>query len=515
MRAAFGSASRTTVWAAAVAVFASLAPAAPAAASAVPLSPCEPSDHGYPVVSAVVFEPRVVDVRRSDAEVRVVVTTTDVGGPGPATGVASITAAFWGPGNGGPPITLEPTGDGTWVGVLHVPRGVAGGLWTIGRLFLRDVAGNERLYEDATRRFPSATVEVRSVKDKERPRIESFTLSRSSADTRSGPVRVGLRTTLSDDVGIPARFAVYGEAESSSDAVTSLDRDLKSYRLTRVSGGPRQGVWAGSVVMKRWDRPGPWFFGLNVVDRSGRWTSLDRSGLDMPPFRLTASKDDDDPRATGLTGSVSDVDVRGGDSSFTVSVRLRDATSGIARAGLTSADLTVAAGLRLVSGDRHDGVWRGTVKVPRCGTPAGSLRLRLRAFDRVGRSLAQRAAVTAQVLNGDTVDPHAVLQVPVDNGNLEVAFDEPVTGLTSSSAVVRGTPEEGAPYDITGTWTCKDSGGRATDCAGGAVLTATFTVAPGQPEPAYGYSVLLNPETTLGLTDLAGNAPRAATAVTS
>ena len=504
------------------AMVAGLVSVSPANAQAVALSPCEPSDHGYPTVTSLAFEPARVDVRREGATVRVVATATDVGGPGPATGVESIWMDVVGLSVGGPFLTLRPATDGTFTGTFRVPRGVAGGNWSAMSLIVTDKASNERRYEEAARDFPQASVEIRSVADRARPRIESFTLSRSTADTRNGPVRVRLRATLTDDVGLPSRFAVHGDAESSSDAVTTLPRDSKSYWLRRVSGGPRHGVWAATVVMKRWDRPGPWFFGLDVVDRSGRWTALDRSDVPMPPFRLVAAKDRDEPRAADLSSSSTLLDVRSGASSVTVSVRLRDRTSGIGAAGVSSASSAlsptepmIGSRLRLVSGDRHDGVWRGTVQVPRCGTPPGNLRLRLRAIDRAGHDLAQPAGITVQVVNSDTVDPRAALQVPVENGVLKVSFDEPVTGLSSSTAVVSGTSEEDDPFVIRGSWACKDIAGQSTDCASGAVLTATFTVEAGQPDPEYGYRVELNPEGTLGLTDLAGNAPRSAVAVPS
>ena len=522
MGTALPRASSMTVLAVTAAVVAGLVSAPPANAQAVALSPCEPSDHGYPTVTSLAFEPARVDVRREGATVRVVATASDVGGPGPASGVESITMDVVGLSSGGPFLTLRPAPDGSFTGTFRVPRGVAGGTWSAMSLIVTDKASNERRYEEAERDFPQASVAVRSVPDRARPRIESFTLSRSAADTRSGPVRIRLRARLTDDVGIPARFAVHGDAASSSDVVTSLPRDSKSYWLRRVSGGPKRGVWAGTVVMKRWDRPGPWFFGLDVVDRSGRWTALDRSDVPMPPFRLVAAKDRDEPRAAGLSSSSTVLDVRSGDSSFTVSVRLRDRTSGVGAAGVFAAssalslpEFTIGTRLRLLSGDRHDGVWRGTVQVPRCGTPPGNLRLRLRAIDRVGHELAQPAAVTVQVVNSDTVDPRAALQVPVEKGVLKVTFDEAVTGLTNASAVVRGNPDEVEPFVVRGTWACKDSAGQSTDCASGAVLTATFTVEAGQPEPEFGYRVELNPEGTLGLTDLAGNAPRSAVAVPS
>ena len=78
-------------------------------------------------------------------------------------------------------------------------------------------------------------------------------------------------------------------------------------------------------------------------------------------------------------------------------------------------------------------------------------------------------------------------------------FDEDVTGITPSSAPVIAA-DGGAP--VAGAWTCTDATGATTGCATGTVRRAAFT--PAVPTTSQLF-VLLNPEHSLGVTDLAGN----------
>ena len=97
-------------------------------------------------------------------------------------------------------------------------------------------------------------------------------------------------------------------------------------------------------------------------------------------------------------------------------------------------------------------------------------------------------------------------------GPIKVTFTEDVNGITFPSAVVRqllGDPELDADPNtlgpvLAGTWTCETHGSAVTDCETGQVRTAKFAPLDPLEESSY-YTVILNPEFLLGVTDLAGN----------
>jgi hypothetical protein len=93
-------------------------------------------------------------------------------------------------------------------------------------------------------------------------------------------------------------------------------------------------------------------------------------------------------------------------------------------------------------------------------------------------------------------------------GPINVTFNEPVNGITAATGTLRRLigPLRNPTYGpiVPGAWTCADDQGARTSCRSGTVQSAEFT--PTHPlKPSENYSMTLNPEHSLGLTDLAGN----------
>jgi Bacterial Ig-like domain len=91
---------------------------------------------------------------------------------------------------------------------------------------------------------------------------------------------------------------------------------------------------------------------------------------------------------------------------------------------------------------------------------------------------------------------------------INVTFNEPVNGITAATGTLRRLigPLRDPTYGpiILGAWTCADDTGATASCRSGTVQSAEFT--PTRPlKPSENYSLALNPEHSLGLTDLAGN----------
>ena len=81
-----------------------------------------------------------------------------------------------------------------------------------------------------------------------------------------------------------------------------------------------------------------------------------------------------------------------------------------------------------------------------------------------------------------------------------LSFSEDVTGISAASAQVY----DAAGNDAPGAWSCADGSGAAVSCAVGSVRTATYTLVPSF-APTGQLFVELNPDGSLGVTDLAGN----------
>jgi hypothetical protein len=469
---------------------------------AVPLSACVPSDNGDPVVSTATTTPSTVDTTRRTASVVLTATITDTGGPGPATGVHRVTAQLWGQrGKTAPenPVPMRPGADDTWTAALALPRGSVPGSYAA-HLVVHDGAGNVALVGAGTdAALPQAGVTVTSVADTGAPRLVSLRLGRPKVDTRTRAAHVTVTARAED-----ARAGVKRVLVTAGN-----DRRSTSQLLDRVSGTAADGVWRSTLTIPRWLGDTTWRLQVGMVDavvnvRSYGRTALGRLGGHVDRTITVRSRSDGAAPRAAITVTPSSVDVRSQAQLVAVRVHARDARSGVRRVHVRLLDPGRSDGVLDVplvraSGSRHHGVWQAVVTLPACGTIAGTSRTQLDVTDRSLRTRKYRAGLpTLEVAANDNLAP-SVVRTSSSSGAPVLDFDEDVTGITATSAPVIDQVG-GAP--VAGVWGCTDATGSVADCATGAVRRATFSPA----QPALGQLfVLLNPEHSLGVTDLAGN----------
>ena len=201
-------------------------------AAAVPLSPCYPSDNGNPVVTAFSISPAVLDLREGPVRVTVTAQVTDKGGPGEASGMATVRLAI------GRGRWLAEGSAGTWQSTFLVRPGE----WRSGSvqaaLLLADKAGNtvHLGYRDLAALGGNASVEVRSPRDQTAPRLVDLRLSRSAVDSRTRPQEVRVRARLTDNLSGTRSVRVFATGARVMPA-----------RLHLSKGSTRDGWWSGKL----------------------------------------------------------------------------------------------------------------------------------------------------------------------------------------------------------------------------------------------------------------------------
>lgn len=346
-------------------------------------------------------------------------------------------------------------------------------------------------------------------------------------DSRRGPVTVHLTARVRDS-GIGVTRVTLGGA--GNDAVLHpIGAHGRRLHLPLPYGAHGPGLsgtstWTGSFTVGRWvgftDRPpnarppvGYQRAGLvlEMVHGAGndavlREHGLTRRGLPSA-VRVRTLVDASEPRLS-VTRPPGPVDITAGSGTAVVLVHAVDRQSGVGviSVGYDDPDPGDPLG-RLISGSRHDGIWRVTYSMSRCYTAAGlHRRIPVRAVDRAGNVLGIWFP-RFEVVSGDFLRPYPHPEAtPVGAaGQVIFRWDEHMTGLTEASAPIHLVEDDSSTYGppLPGTWVCRDEAGAAADCDVGVWRTATWT--PGSPLAPGVYNVLFNPEHVLSLTDLAGN----------
>ncbi len=482
--------------------------AAPPAAPTVPLSDCVSADNGDPSVTTATVSPSAVSTRSGPRSVDLTVSAADSGGPGAASGVAAVSAQLSSPGRQTVPedaVAMTLGSDGAWHARLVVPRGVTPGVYQP-YVVVSDDAGNGVAYGAGTdRALPGTDVTVTSKQDSTRPRLTRLHLRHGRVDTRRAPARVRVVARATDgNAGVSRILVTAGHGRRSAQAMLHLAR-----------GTARDGTWRGRLVVPRFlGRNVTWkVTGVAVVDTvvnvrtytPRRLARLDRSHHVDRIFRVRSTGDSAAPSATGLTVSPGSVDVRAADVPATLRVRAADGSSPVTAVRVRlldpgSADDWIDTELRRVSGAPRDGWWEATVTMPRCSI-AGTWTSQVRVTDSAERTRQVLSGLpTLEVVAGDHVVPRVVRTFD-GAGRVVLDFSEDVTGISAASAPVRALSDGS---DVAGAWTCADSAGAPVACATGALRRATFTPHP-TVAPLGQLVVELNPEHSLGVTDLAGN----------
>lgn len=265
-----------------------------------------------------------------------------------------------------------------------------------------------------------------------------------------------------------------------------------------------------------WAAPGAYRLKADITDnrlRFRRYSDDDLAAAGHPSrLHVRSRLDDARPRLTDVRVTPFPVDVRAVTKQVTVSIRATDTGSGVRGLSLRygAPPETSFTSMRRVIGTRRDGRWQATFDLNPCA--AGTWTLGFRARDGVGLRRDGYSGDAFRVLAaGDNVRPTPVVNdfIAPRAGPLTVVFSEDVTGISTTSAVVRSEGyarfhAQPTPAPPTGTWTCQATDGSGTPCATGWVRTATFTLAAPL-KPNTNYRLELNPEHVLDVVDRYGN----------
>jgi hypothetical protein len=258
---------------------------------------------------------------------------------------------------------------------------------------------------------------------------------------------------------------------------------------------------------------------VTLFDRVDNQSDMGYSALGTAGFKrnlaVTSGSDGTAPGLAGFARSPSSIDVRTSNASVSVTVRAKDAASGVAAVEVTFLSPyfhMATATLHLVSGTHKDGVWKGSAKVVRCHSDSGPWTASVEITDTArnvrtisASTLASRGFPKAvSVTAGDHLFPGAIVAnnsaAPLNK--VKVNFDEIVNGITTVNSTI--TPESSTGPPLTGAWTCTNGSNDPTSCRTGNVRHAFFT--PTVPlDAATLYVLEINPEHTLGVCDRGGN----------
>ncbi len=473
---------------------------APPPADPVPLTPCVSTDNGSPVVQRVAVNHRLLDTSRHPETLLVTVHAIDTGGPGAATGIVSGSVSldtvmtvdsFYGVVAMDRP--LRHVRGTAWVATFHFPRHAGKEhTWQVG-ISLKDHAGNTGGgYDDTT---DPQYVRVRSGRRLD-PSFARIRFSHGPYDTHKQAVRVPVTVRMSNRAPVSTLQLRVGDPHRHRHLIA---------QLRRVPGKPS--VFIGHWLIPRF-QTGHWrLTGATVVSSIPEyWFGFGAAGLRHLAGHgfqtLGARQDTVAPRVVSYDQSPAQVDVTHTDQSITSTVHAVDARAGVTRIRVThhlTGDpdaFTTSADLHRVAGTAQNGTWTGPTTLTPCHSTPGTWVTVVDAWDasgnhvRLGPRVLARSGWPArvQVTGADHLLPRVVASSD-DGLTVAVAFGEPVTGISETSAffffaehMVDDFDYVGDGPPIPGSWACQDATGSTTDCATGAVTTATFTITGGLQE---------------------------------
>ena len=324
-----GAASVAAILAVAGLVATTVAPA-----SAAPVNECWPSDNGNPVIDSFTLSTDAVDVTETSQQVSIEAEVHDVGGPGPATGVATVLGLT---GRDGAKswtfvsYRLRRDADGTWRGAVTIPKGAPPGEWFVYSVQAVDADKNNQVVVDEHDVTPDLDryFTVTSVEDAVEPELVSLDLSRTRVDTRRRAQRVAVSVLATDDNSgvasghVTGRFTRSGASAASHVVSTRLVR-----RGDRLVGAFRVARWLGNGRLRLDD--------LVIRDGANNAVIYDETDLDRPHVerdvvvrsRTRPATEHVAPRLVSLRRQPGTLDVRSGPDSITFTVRARDGRFG-------------------------------------------------------------------------------------------------------------------------------------------------------------------------------------------
>ncbi|MFY9913727.1 MAG: Ig-like domain-containing protein [Nocardioidaceae bacterium] len=482
------------------------------AAQAATVNGCWSKDNGDPVLTNFTRSPGSVDVRKGAKKINFTVTANDTGGPGPASGVSAVSVSVVSSNYlSSAYANLRKKPGGTWAGSATIPRWTASGSWQVSGVSLSDKAGNSRYYStaDLTGSYP-VNFSVTSNPDTTAPKITAFSFTPGAINTTASSRSITMTAKATDSQsGVAGVYVSASSVKKSSKSAFAF--------LRKVKGTPS--TYRGSMLISRWVGTSGWrITSLSASDRVFNSTSYTYAQLGARHFKrtfsVTSGTDAAKPRLGSFARSPAKIDVRKKTRSMAAVVRALDGRSGVASVIVSLRGphgSSAAQYLRRASGTTKNGVWKGSLRISKCYASKGSWKAIVTITDLAGntssfpaKALSARHFPTSVSVNaGDHVAPVARLQGTPSTTGVTLKFSESVHGIDTTTAVVQHDPY-GTPADVSGSWACKNGAGGTTSCVTGKVRTATFTPTTNFTQ-FDSYGVVLDPEHTLGATDLAGN----------
>jgi hypothetical protein len=370
-------------------------PAASPTGGACPFSETEP-----PIIHTVQISPSEIDVSQGPVAVQIRAQVTDGGGSQPASGVRSVFVDIgagvfgrWSPGREHDTVALSPEEGDWWSGTMTV------GQWDgyVSPWFLQSARAQDRAGNYGSASWSSTDPSRQQLviaahpTDGQRPYLADLAISRRVLDVRNKNQKLAIRAHVTDLGGSGAVVVGFGRRALHTD-------------LALTSGTPQDGWWTGQLLVRRGSDRGYHRVVVTMSDAAYRHTETDFDRLQARglPWRYRIRSIPDTTAPSLISGNAGDaqVDAATGHQGVPISVRVADAQAGTAGVTLVLQEgrtqfLETTTVLRLRTGTRHNGRWRGIIRIPGCTIPPGTYSLIVQMTDRVGNEsvAVRRSAV--------------------------------------------------------------------------------------------------------------------------
>ena len=396
---------RTLILSASMALGAAIVPATatvPAAAA---------TGAGTPVISSFTMSSTSLDVRTASKKLTLTLAAAETSDP--VRGITSVQAELLSPSLSYQhpersvwvsfTRTAGTSTSGTWVGSAVIPRWTIPGTWRLLLLRLADKGGGYAEYRDGRTSSTSGewtwnaawptTFTVQSVADITKPRLQSFTFSPRSVDTRKKIRSVPITVRAADSQsGVGDVYVVFEHTTTTPDSSSTVGY---STHLTKHGK-----LWKGALRVPMWVGSGThtWHPYVRVFDKATNSRDHSTASLkgrgEPTSLRVRSLTDKDSPTLTALTTTPGSVDVAPAAGAVAITARTADKSSGVqaARVVATSPSGTQATKkLVRAAGPRTRAKFSGTLTIPQ-GAEPGRWTLQVTLTDLVGNSRSYPAS---------------------------------------------------------------------------------------------------------------------------
>ena len=396
------------------------------AALLVVVAPAKAEDTTPPQITAFSVTPSEVNTESADQTLSVTMTLTDdqaglswsPGAPGNLACCSITLLPLIGTQNAWCGLLDRISGDelnGVYSGTIVLPKGSKEGVWRVARLELWDKIGNEAVldWQSLEAKFGAGCASVTNTatdSDVTPPQITAFSVTPSEVNTESADQTLSVTMTLTDDqAGLSWSPGAPGNLACCSITLLPLIGTQNAWcgLLDRISGDELNGVYSGTIVLPKGSKEGVWRVArLELWDKIGNeavldWQSLEaKFGAGCASVTNTATDSDvTPPQITAFSVTPSEVNTESADQTLSVTMTLTDDQAGLswspgAPGNLACCSITLlpligtqnawCGLLDRISGDELNGVYSGTIVLPK-GSKEGVWRVaRLELWDKIG-----------------------------------------------------------------------------------------------------------------------------------